>query len=89
MAETSILNPNLNPNSNPTSNPRQGGVWWFGGGSDLTPAYLVEEDVKHFHGTYKASPNPTQTLPFSARIRHALALTLALTLTLPFSALKP
>ena len=31
-----------------------GGVWWFGGGSDLTPSYLFEEDVKHFHGTYKA-----------------------------------
>jgi len=30
-----------------------GGVWWFGGGSDLTPSYLFEEDVKHFHGTYK------------------------------------
>jgi len=30
-----------------------GGVWWFGGGSDLTPSYLDEEDVKHFHGTYK------------------------------------
>lgn len=26
--------------------PRQ---WWFGGGTDLTPAYLFEEDVKHFH----------------------------------------
>lgn len=23
--------------------------WWFGGGTDLTPAYLFEEDVKHFH----------------------------------------
>jgi len=31
----------------------EGGVWWFGGGSDLTPSYLVEDDVKHFHGTYK------------------------------------
>merc|ERR1712228_819404 len=30
-----------------------GGVWWFGGGSDLTPSYLFEEDVKHFHKTYK------------------------------------
>ncbi|CAK9169881.1 unnamed protein product [Ilex paraguariensis] len=26
--------------------PRQ---WWFGGGTDLTPAYLCEEDAKHFH----------------------------------------
>jgi len=31
----------------------EGGVWWFGGGTDLTPSYLFEEDVKHFHGTYK------------------------------------
>jgi coproporphyrinogen III oxidase len=26
---------------------------WFGGGTDLTPYYLFEEDVKHFHQTYK------------------------------------
>ncbi len=26
---------------------------WFGGGTDLTPYYLVEEDAKHFHQTYK------------------------------------
>ncbi|KAG8470853.1 hypothetical protein KFE25_009274 [Diacronema lutheri] len=30
-----------------------GGVWWFGGGTDITPAYLFEEDMRHFHGTYK------------------------------------
>eukprot|EP00199_Chlamydomonas_sp_CCMP681_P002002 CAMPEP_0119105654 /NCGR_PEP_ID=MMETSP1180-20130426/3562_1 /TAXON_ID=3052 ORGANISM="Chlamydomonas cf sp, Strain CCMP681" /NCGR_SAMPLE_ID=MMETSP1180 /ASSEMBLY_ACC=CAM_ASM_000741 /LENGTH=351 /DNA_ID=CAMNT_0007090771 /DNA_START=140 /DNA_END=1195 /DNA_ORIENTATION=+ len=29
------------------------GQWWFGGGTDITPAYLVPEDLKHFHGTYK------------------------------------
>ena len=28
-------------------------TWWFGGGSDLTPAYLFEEDAQHFHGTLK------------------------------------
>nr|CAG4650906.1 EOG090X04L5 [Simocephalus serrulatus]SVE94184.1 EOG090X04L5 [Simocephalus serrulatus] len=28
-------------------------MWWFGGGTDLTPYYLVEEDVKHFHTTLK------------------------------------
>ncbi|PWU04593.1 MAG: oxygen-dependent coproporphyrinogen oxidase [Bacteroidetes bacterium] len=27
---------------------------WFGGGTDLTPYYLFEEDVQHFHGTYKS-----------------------------------
>src|ERR1700730_10808187 len=26
---------------------------WFGGGTDLTPYYLIEEDAKHFHGCYK------------------------------------
>lgn len=26
--------------------PRQ---WWFGGGTDFTPAYIFEEDVRHFH----------------------------------------
>jgi coproporphyrinogen III oxidase len=31
-----------------------GGAWWFGGGTDITPSYLNEEDMKHFHGTYKA-----------------------------------
>ncbi|KAJ0373188.1 hypothetical protein COL26b_008670, partial [Colletotrichum chrysophilum] len=28
---------------------------WFGGGSDLTPSYLFEEDAKHFHATLKAA----------------------------------
>lgn len=26
---------------------------WFGGGADLTPYYLYEEDVRHFHWTWK------------------------------------
>ena len=26
---------------------------WFGGGQDLTPYYLFEEDVRHFHQTCK------------------------------------
>lgn len=25
--------------------------WWFGGGTDLTPYYLDENDAKHFHQT--------------------------------------
>ncbi|XP_015585591.1 oxygen-dependent coproporphyrinogen-III oxidase isoform X2 [Cephus cinctus] len=29
--------------------------WWFGGGTDLTPYYLDEEDAKHFHRTLKAA----------------------------------
>ncbi|KAK6936180.1 Coproporphyrinogen III oxidase, aerobic [Dillenia turbinata] len=27
--------------------------WWFGGGTDFTPAYIFEEDVKHFHSVQK------------------------------------
>ncbi|HEU4901142.1 MAG TPA: oxygen-dependent coproporphyrinogen oxidase [Flavisolibacter sp.] len=26
---------------------------WFGGGTDLTPYYLFEEDARHFHQTYR------------------------------------
>ena len=29
------------------------GRWWFGGGTDLTPAYLVEDDARHFHRALK------------------------------------
>ncbi len=29
------------------------GSWWFGGGADLTPSYLFEEDAVHFHQTFK------------------------------------
>jgi len=29
--------------------------WWFGGGTDLTPYYLNEEDATHFHSTLKAT----------------------------------
>lgn len=31
---------------------------WFGGGSDLTPYYLFEEDAKHFHRTLKNAIQP-------------------------------
>ncbi|XP_036301652.1 oxygen-dependent coproporphyrinogen-III oxidase, mitochondrial [Pipistrellus kuhlii] len=27
--------------------------WWFGGGTDLTPTYLNQEDAVHFHRTLK------------------------------------
>ncbi|KAF8318637.1 coproporphyrinogen III oxidase [Clavulina sp. PMI_390] len=32
--------------------------WWFGGGCDLTPSYLYEEDGKHFHTTLKEACDP-------------------------------
>jgi coproporphyrinogen III oxidase len=33
--------------------PRGAVEWWFGGGSDLTPSYLFEDDVIHFHSLFK------------------------------------
>lgn len=34
-------------------------AWWFGGGTDLTPSYLYEEDVRHFHGVHKQACDET------------------------------
>jgi coproporphyrinogen III oxidase len=31
---------------------------WFGGGTDLTPYYLFEEDARHFHQTLKKTLDP-------------------------------
>jgi coproporphyrinogen III oxidase len=31
------------------------GAWWFGGGIDLTPHYIVEEDARWFHEQLKAA----------------------------------
>lgn len=31
----------------------QPSYWWFGGGADLTPSYLFEEDAVHFHRVHK------------------------------------
>ncbi|EUC56538.1 coproporphyrinogen III oxidase [Rhizoctonia solani AG-3 Rhs1AP] len=33
-------------------------VWWFGGGSDLTPSYLYPEDCIHFHKTIQEACQP-------------------------------
>lgn len=33
----------------------QGGSAWFGGGADLTPYYLFDEDARHFHQTLKTA----------------------------------
>lgn len=38
--------PDISPCADAPGAPRQ---WWFGGGTDLTPAYIFDEDVKHFH----------------------------------------
>lgn len=31
---------------------------WFGGGADLTPYYLFEEDARHFHGCLRDAMSP-------------------------------
>jgi coproporphyrinogen III oxidase len=31
---------------------------WFGGGADLTPYYLFEEDARHFHRSFKTAMDP-------------------------------
>jgi coproporphyrinogen III oxidase len=33
-------------------------IWWFGGGTDLTPYYGFEEDAVHFHQTCRAALAP-------------------------------
>ena len=30
------------------------GVWWFGGGIDLTPHYIIDDDAKFFHQKLKS-----------------------------------
>ncbi|MCA9513400.1 MAG: oxygen-dependent coproporphyrinogen oxidase [Myxococcales bacterium] len=37
----------------------RGSLGWFGGGADLTPYVLVEEDARHFHRTLKAACDAT------------------------------
>jgi coproporphyrinogen III oxidase len=42
-----------------TTTPGSGpGVWWFGGGFDLTPYYPFDEDVIHWHRTARAACRP-------------------------------
>ncbi|KJE89912.1 coproporphyrinogen oxidase [Capsaspora owczarzaki ATCC 30864] len=50
MAPTVHFNYRYFEVTDPRTQQRQG---WFGGGCDLTPSYLFEEDAKHFHATYK------------------------------------
>ena len=42
------------------------GSWWFGGGADLTPSYLFEEDAKHFHQVLKNACDHHQVADYPA-----------------------
>lgn len=58
MAPTVHLNYRYFETADPRdpTNPNGEGVnWWFGGGTDLTPSYLFEEDAQHFHQTIKTA----------------------------------
>ncbi len=48
----------LSPLSGGRGNEGEGGLWWFGGGFDLTPSYLFEEDVAHWHRAARAACEP-------------------------------
>jgi len=37
---------------------RDGEVWWFGGGFDLTPIYVFEEDARDWHAAARAACEP-------------------------------
>lgn len=50
MAPTVHLNYRYFETENPDGSV---GTWWFGGGTDLTPSYLFDEDAVHFHKTIK------------------------------------
>lgn len=49
-APTTHLNYRYFETWNPDGTPQ---TWWFGGGADLTPSYLYEEDAKLFHQVHK------------------------------------
>lgn len=35
------------------TSPGEKEIWWFGGGIDLTPHYVIEDDARHFHQQLK------------------------------------
>ena len=43
---------------------------WFGGGTDLTPYYLFDEDAVHFHQTYQSICNRFDTAFYPAFKQH-------------------
>ena len=53
MAPTVHLNYRYFETQDPTDPSGKANSWWFGGGTDLTPSYLFDEDAIHFHRTIK------------------------------------
>lgn len=51
MAPTVHMNYRYFETADPKSS--ETNAWWFGGGCDLTPSYLFDEDAIHFHRTLK------------------------------------
>ncbi|KAK3943562.1 Coproporphyrinogen III oxidase [Diplogelasinospora grovesii] len=53
MCPTIHLNYRYFETANPNGDGSDSGAWWFGGGSDLTPSYLFDEDAIQFHKSLK------------------------------------
>ncbi len=49
----------------------RGGTGWFGGGADLTPYYLDEDDARHFHVTHKSACDRHATIADYAEMKAA------------------
>ena len=45
---------------------KKDGSWWFGGGADLTPSYLFEDDAQHFHDVHKKACDLHAVADYSA-----------------------
>jgi coproporphyrinogen III oxidase len=50
---------------------RRGASAWFGGGADLTPYYLFEEDVVHFHRVLRAACDRHGPARYARHKKHA------------------
>ena len=53
MAPTVHFNYRYFETDAPKDDPNAPKAWWFGGGTDLTPSYIFDDDVAHFHGILK------------------------------------
>jgi len=59
MAPTVHFNYRYFETEAPEDDPSAPRAWWFGGGTDLTPSYIFEDDIKHFHQTQKDACDKT------------------------------